>query len=322
MSTEARASTRDDLAGPRIGIDLGGTKTEIAVLDGSEVLLRRRVDTPAPEYARILDTIAGLVDDAEREVGQARLPVGIGVPGALSPTSGLLRNSNTQCLNGQPLRDDLESRLDRVVALENDANCLVLSEALIGAGRGYRVVYGVIIGTGTGGGIVVDGQVWRGPNAIAGEWGHNPLPWRSDDDGEPECYCGKRGCIETFLSGPGMEREFAARYGRALSSRDIVAAAGTGDADAGAMLERWLDQLARALASVINLLDPDVIVLGGGLSNLAAIYRELPRRLPGYVFADAVLTPVVAAAHGDSSGVFGAAMLPTPAVVPDKNPKR
>ncbi len=298
-------------SGPRIGIDLGGTKTEIAVLDGSEVLLRRRVDTPTQDYGRILETVAGLVGDAERGFGQAPLPVGIGVPGALSPTTGLLRNSNTQCLNGRPLRDDFETRLGRSVAIENDANCLVLSEALIGAGRGYRTVFGVIVGTGTGGGIVVDGQVWRGPNAIAGEWGHNPLPWRREADGEPDCYCGKRGCIETFLSGPGLARGFAERYGRTLSSREIVAAADAGDADAGAMLERWIDQLARALATVINLLDPDVIVLGGGLSNLAAVYRELPRRLPDYVFADAVLTPVLAAEHGDSSGVFGAAMLPT-----------
>ena len=315
MSSDQHEDPVDDRCGPRIGIDLGGTKTEIVVLDGEQARLRRRIDTPAQDYEQILDSITLLVADAESESGSKELPVGIGVPGALSPTTGLLRNSNTQCLNGQPLQRDLERRLGRPVAMENDANCLVLSEALIGAGRGFRTVFGVIVGTGTGGGIVVDGRVWRGPNAIAGEWGHNPLPWRSGDDGNPPCYCGKRGCIETFLSGPGLARGFAERYARALSSREIFAAAAAGDADASATRERWLDQFARALAHVINLLDPDIIVLGGGLSNLPEIYHELPRRLPEYVFADAVLTPVLAAEHGDSSGVLGAAMLPSPTSV-------
>ncbi len=317
MPDESPSNPFNHHSGPRIGVDLGGTKTEIVVLDGDQTRLRRRIDTPAQDYAQILDTIATLVAAAEQELGSARLPVGIGVPGALSPTSGLLRNSNTQCLNGRPLRRDLEARLGRAVAMENDANCLVLSEALIGAGRGYSVVFGVIVGTGTGGGIVVDGRVLRGPNAIAGEWGHNPLPWRSEADGNPACYCGKYGCIETFLSGPGLARGFADAYSRSLSSHEIFAAAAAGDVDARAMRERWLDQFARALAQVINLLDPDVVVLGGGLSNQAALYRELPDRLPQYVFADAVLTPVLPAEHGDSSGVFGAAMLPSPTDAPD-----
>ncbi len=317
MSSDQHEDPVDDRCGPRIGIDLGGTKTEIVVLDGEQARLRRRIDTPAQNYGQILDSITLLVADAESESGSKELPVGIGVPGALSPTTGLLRNSNTQCLNGQPLQRDLERRLGRPVAMENDANCLVLSEALIGAGRGFRTVFGVIVGTGTGGGIVVDGRVLRGPNAIAGEWGHNPLPWRSEADGNPACYCGKYGCIETFLSGPGLARGFADVYSRSLSSHEIFAAAAAGDVDAQAMRERWLDQFARALAQVINLLDPDVVVLGGGLSNQAALYRELPDRLPQYVFADAVLTPVLPAEHGDSSGVFGAAMLPSPTDAPD-----
>ena len=280
---------------------------EIAVPGGTETRLRRRIDTPAGEYRAILDAVAGLVEAAEHELGSGPLPVGVGLPGALSPASGRLRNSNTQCLNGEPLGRDLEARLGRAVAIENDANCLVLSEARIGVARGHRMVFGVIVGTGTGGGLVCDGRLWRGANAIAGEWGHNPLPWRREADGNPTCYCGKRGCIETFLSGPGLARNFEARSGRRLDSRAIVAAAKAGDAACRAMLE--LDQFARALAHVLNLLDPDVVVLGGGLSNVDSVYRELPRRLPQYVFSDVVRTPILQASLGDSSGVFGAAML-------------
>ena len=308
MSADTPYLPKSGVAGPRIGIDLGGTKIEIVVLDGTETRLRRRVDTPAEDYRAILDAIADLVEAAERECC-GPLPVGIGVPGALSPTTGLLRNSNTQCLNGQPLARDIELRLGRPIAIENDANCLVLSEARLGAARGYRMVFGVIVGTGTGGGLVCGERVWRGPNAIAGEWGHNPLPWRDEADGNPPCYCGKRGCIETFLSGPGMARNFEARFGRRLDSRAIVVAAQAGDTECRALLELWLDQFARALAHVINLLDPDVIVLGGGLSNVDSLYRELPSRLSQYVFSDAVLTPILRASLGDSSGVFGAAML-------------
>ena len=293
----------------RMGIDLGGTKIEALVLGAEgEPLFRRRVETPAQDYGLILDCIAQLVSDAEGETGQA-VSVGIGLPGALSPATGLLRNSNTVCLNGQPIASDLEARLRRPVRIANDANCFALSETLGGAARGRKVVFGVIIGTGTGGGIVVDGQLLQGPHAIGGEWGHNPLPWPRDEDGRPPCYCGKQACIETFLSGPGLARNYHARFGGNLSSREIVAHAASGDPSCSTMMDAYHDQMARALAHLINILDPDAIVFGGGMSNIESIYREVPGRLGEYVFSDFVATPLLRAEHGDASGVIGAAML-------------
>ena len=293
----------------RMGIDLGGTKTEAVVLDArGQPAFRRRVDTPAREYASILKTIAELVTAAQRATGED-FSIGLGIPGAISPQTGLLRNSNTSCLNGRPFKVDLETLLERPVRIENDANCFALSEALGGAARGCGVVFGVIVGTGTGGGIVVDGKLLRGAHAIGGEWGHNPLPWRRAEDGEPSCYCGKSACIETFLSGPGMARNYASRFGGQLSSRQIVAGAAAGERRCTQMLDTYHDQMARALAHLINILDPDAIVLGGGMSNIDSIYDQLPRRLPDYVFSDFVDTPILRAEHGDASGVFGAALL-------------
>ncbi|MGD8347744.1 MAG: ROK family protein [Gammaproteobacteria bacterium] len=293
----------------RMGIDLGGTKTEVLVLDpAGEPVYRRRVDTPAHGYTQILAMVGELVADAEHETGHA-VSVGIGIPGAISAVSGRLRNSNTLCLNGSAFDRDLETALGRPVRIENDANCFALSEALGGAARGHAVVFGAIVGTGTGGGIVVDGRLLRGAHAIGGEWGHNPLPWRRAEDGEPACYCGKTACIETFLSGPGMARNYAARHGRAMTSREIVAAAASGEPSCVQMLDLYHDQMARALAHLINILDPGAVVLGGGMSNIESIYLELPRRLPEYVFSDFVATPILRAEHGDASGVYGAAML-------------
>jgi fructokinase len=239
----------------------------------------------------------------------ADISVGIGIPGALSPRSGKLRNSNTQCLNGRELQRDIEHRLQCQVRLENDANCFALSEAQGGAGRGYRVVFGVIVGTGTGGGLVVDGKLLNGPHAITGEWGHNPLPWWRAQDGALDCYCGKQACIETYLSGPGLARQYQLRAGHSLSSEEIVAAAASGDQSCRQLLECYYDQMARALAHLINILDPDAIVLGGGMSNIDAIYPAVAARLGDYVFSDFVATPLLKAARGDSSGVYGAALL-------------
>ncbi len=291
----------------RIGIDLGGTKIEGVLLHADGRLEpRRRVATPQGDYQAILDAIAGLVDHLDP---CGRLPVGIGTPGARSPETGLLRNSNSTCLNGRPLLDDLQTRLGRPVRLANDADCFALSEASDGAAAGARSVFGVIIGTGTGAGIVIDGRLLAGPNAIAGEWGHNPLPWPAHDElPGPPCYCGRHGCIETFLSGPGMARD----HGTGEDSRAIVAAAEAGDPRARATLDRYHDRLARALASVINLLDPEVIVLGGGMGQIRSLYTELPRRLPSYLFSDTLRTRIVPPRHGDSSGVRGAAWLWTP----------
>jgi fructokinase len=294
----------------RLGLDLGGTKIEIIALDaGGRELLRRRVATPKDDYQATLDAIAMLVDEAERDLG-ARGTVGIGTPGAISPATGLLRNSNSTWLNGRPLLHDLIRRLDRDVRIENDANCFALSEATDGAGAGHRVVFGVILGTGVGGGIVADGKVLSGPNRIAGEWGHNPLPWPTDDERPgPACYCGRSGCIETFLSGPGMQREYAQAAGSALSSEQIVATAGAGDASCEAALVRYEERLARALAHLINILDPDAIVLGGGMSNIPRWYESVPRLWGRWVFSDCVNTLLLRNVHGDSSGVRGAAWL-------------
>jgi fructokinase len=294
----------------RIGIDLGGTKIEaIALDDDGKTLLRRRVPTPADGYRAILDAVADLVALIERGLGCTGT-VGVACPGALSAATGLIKNSNTTVLIGKPLDRDLASKLGRPVRLENDANCFALSEAVDGSASRGHVVFGVILGTGVGGGIVIDRQVLTGRNRIAGEWGHNPLPWARDGEfpGAP-CYCGKSGCIETFLSGSGLSREYRARTGRSLQAEEITQAAAAGDGEARMCLEVFQDRLARSLAAVINMLDPDVIVLGGGLSNIMELYLALPEMVAAHAFSDAIDTPIVRAAHGDSSGVRGAAWL-------------
>jgi fructokinase len=294
----------------RIGVDLGGTKIEIAALDAAgEIRLRQRIDTPTGDYAATIAAIVALVEAAERELG-ATGRVGIATPGSSSLRTGRIRNANSTCLNGELLQKDLEARLARPVRLANDANCFALSEAVDGAGQGARVVFGVILGTGVGGGIVVEGRVLTGANAIAGEWGHNPLPLPvARDHPLPLCYCGRRGCIETYLSGPGLAADHAAASGERLESAEIPRRAQQGDAACIASLERYEARLARSLASVINVVDPDVIVLGGGLSNIARLYTNVPRLWAEHVFSDEVRTPLVAARHGDSSGVRGAAWL-------------
>ena len=290
----------------RIGIDLGGTKTEIAAFDANGAqLLRRREPTPSTDYGATLALIARLVGDAEKTLG-ATATVGIGTPGALSPATRRMRNSNSSCLYGQLLYEDLQRLLAREVRLANDANCFALSEARDGAAAGAKSVFGAILGTGVGGGIVIEGRVLDGPNAIAGEWGHNPLPWPRDDERPgPPCYCGKHGCIETFLSGPGLARHYA---GAASDAAQIVARAGH-EARASEALARYEERLARALASVINVLDPEVIVLGGGLSNVTQLYANVPRLWGSWVFSETVRTRLMRNKHGDSSGVRGAAWL-------------
>jgi fructokinase len=292
----------------RIGIDLGGTKIEgIALADGGDIVARKRVATPR-EYAATVDAVAELVAELERRTG-VRGSVGVGIPGAATP-QGVIKNANSTWLIGQPLGADLERRLRRPVRLKNDANCFAISEAADGAGAGAGVVFGVILGTGVGGGIVVGGRSLDGPNLIAGEWGHNSLPWMSAGElPGPQCYCGRRGCIETFLSGPALERDYREATGATLTSRAIASNAVRGDAAAMAAMERYHDRLARALASVINILDPDVVVLGGGMSNVAGLSESVVALLPLYVFSDSVVTRVVRNTHGDSSGVRGAAWL-------------
>jgi len=308
----------------RIGIDLGGTKIEgIALSPAGEEIARRRVTTP-PDYLALLDAVARLVRELDRAAGEAGT-VGMGIPGAVVPHTGLVKNANSVWLNGRALGRDLEARLDRPVRLMNDANCFAISEATDGAAAGAHVVFGIILGTGVGGGIVVDGQVLLGANLIAGEWGHNPLPWPTSDEWPgPPCYCAKRGCIEAWLSGPGFERDHAERTGVALSGREIVRAAAAGDASAAATLARYHDRLGRALVSLIHVLDPDVVVLGGGMSNIAGLPEAAYAMLPRYLFAagagsEPVATRVVRAAHGDSSGVRGAAWL-WPSVGADSPP--
>jgi len=294
----------------RIGIDLGGTKIEILAL-GAEgaVAYRKRIATPRGDYEATVSAVARLVDEAETDLG-ARATVGVGIPGALSRATGLVKNANSTWLIGRPLKQDLERQLGREVRLANDANCFALSEAIDGAGRGAETVFGVILGTGVGGGIVVSGRVLDGPNAIAGEWGHNPLPLsREADLPLPPCYCGRAGCIETYLSGPGMERDHRETAGRVQSTHEIVAAAKEGAPQCLATLARYEERLARALAGVINILDPDVIVLGGGMSNVDSLYESVPRLWKKYVFSDTVETRLARHAHGDSSGVRGAAWL-------------
>ncbi|MEJ2059254.1 MAG: ROK family protein [Gammaproteobacteria bacterium] len=294
----------------RLGIDLGGTKIEIIALDhqGQEHL-RRRVDTPQNDYRGTLQAVVDLIHGVEAELG-AQGTVGLGTPGAISPPTGLLKNSNSVCLNGHPFKTDLEALFGREVRMANDANCFALSEAVDGAAAGAEVVFGVIVGTGTGAGVVVRGRVLTGPNAIAGEWGHNPLPWPRDDERPgPPCYCGLHGCIETFLSGTGMARDHREVTGQDLGSPEIVARAEAGDSDCVATLERYEDRMARGLAHIINILDPDVIVLGGGMSNIQRLYDNVPRLWDQYVFSDQVLNRLVPPMHGDSSGVRGAAWL-------------
>lgn len=294
----------------RIGVDLGGTKIEVVALaDDGQALLRRRIPTPQGEYMATLMAVAGLVETVENELGR-RGSVGIGIPGAESPASGLIKNANSTCLIGKPLRRDLQAVLQRPVRLANDANCFALSEAIDGSGRDAEVVFGIILGTGVGGGIVVNRQVLSGANAIAGEWGHNPLPLPGPDDLPlPACYCGRHGCIETYLSGPALAADHLARTGQSIDAMAIAAGATSGDAVCEASLQRYEARLGKALAGVINLLDPQLIVLGGGLSNLQRLYRNLPAACAPHVFSDTCLTPIVPPTHGDSSGVRGAAWL-------------
>lgn len=299
----------------RIGIDLGGTKIEGILLNGSDEILRLRIETPRDDYAATIEAVAALAETLEQRAG-LRGSVGVGIPGAMSSTTRLVKNANSVWLIGKPLLNDLQRRLDRDVRVANDANCFAVSEAADGSAAGAGVVFGAIIGTGVGAGIVVRGEVLTGPNAIAGEWGHNPLPWPRDEERPgPLCYCGRHGCIETFLSGPGLTRDFEQRTGRLEAPPDIVASAARGDRQAEAALAQYEERMARGLASIINVLDPDVIVLGGGMSNIDRLYTNVPRLWDAYIFnrgpqgSAPHLTKFVRAKHGDSSGVRGAAWL-------------
>lgn len=303
----------------RIGIDLGGTKIEGLVLagDGRE-LVRRRITAPRGNYDDTVRAIVGLVDTLEHDVAracpdeapQARSRVGVGIPGAVSPATGLIKNANSTWLIGHPLAGDLSAALGREVRLANDANCFALSEATDGAAAGAAVVFGVIIGTGTGGGLVVHGRLVTGVTAIAGEWGHNPMPGPEDDERPgPPCYCGRSGCIETFLSGPALARDYRARGGAGITAAEIAVRAAGGEALAVQILERYERRFARAIGTIINVVDPEVIVVGGGLSNLTRLYDRVPALWAPYVFSDHVATRLVQAAHGDASGVRGAAWL-------------
>jgi fructokinase len=300
----------------RLGIDLGGTKTEIIVLgdDGGEIL-RHRIETPRGSYHGIVEALGALVTQTEAELAARGYAgphsVGIGMPGAISPFTGLAMNANSTELNGQPFKADLEARLGRELRLANDANCLAVSEAVDGAAAGARVVFAGILGTGCGAGLAIDGAVWEGPHRIAGEWGHNPLPWPGVEEvtSAQTCFCGQRGCLETWISGTGFQQDFLRATGRDLHGRAIIAEALAGEGAASAALDRYIDRLARALSHVVNLIDPDVIVLGGGMSNVDALYARLPRVMAQYVFSDRFVTPIRPALHGDSSGVRGAAWL-------------
>jgi len=280
----------------------------VLAADGKE-LARERVTTPQDDYQATLVAMVDLVATLERSVEQ-QCSIGIGMPGSLSRATGLVKNSNSVCLNGKPLHHDLESLLGRTLRFANDADCFVLSEASDGAAAGAGTVFGVIVGTGTGGGIVVNGALVSGPNGISGEWGHNPLPWpQSDELPGPECYCGLHGCIETWLSGPGLSRDHEHVYGKEMQAFTISQCAELGDRKARETMQRYADRMARALASIINVLDPDVIVLGGGLSNIKSLYKDVPLLWGKYVFSDRVDTKLIHARHGDSSGVRGAAWL-------------
>lgn len=294
----------------RIGIDLGGTKIEgIALEDSGKEILRQRIDTPQGNYQATIAAIVNLVQLLEVNTQQTGT-VGIGIPGAISPTTQLVKNANSTWLIGQPLHTDLEQALRRKVRIANDANCFVVSEARDGAARGAEIVFGVIVGTGTGGDVYIKGKEITGINAIAGEWGHNPLPWPTADEYPGrECYCGKKGCIETWLSGPGFTHDHQLRGGTGNSAKDVVSLAAQQDQLAEVSLQLYEDRMARALACVINILDPEIIVLGGGMSNIARLYRTVPKLWEQYVFSDHVATKLVPPAHGDSSGVRGAAWL-------------
>jgi fructokinase len=302
----------------RIGIDLGGTKIEALALanDGRE-LVRHRVDTPRGDYPGTLAAIAGLVNRLEQETGQTG-SVGAGIPGSLraSPgTQGIVKNANSLWLNGMPLRDDLELLLARPVRVANDANCLAVSEATDGAAAGKRTVFAVILGTGCGGGVAIDGQLHAGPNGVGGEWGHNPLPWATPAETPgPPCYCGRHGCMEQWVSGPAVSQDLAATTGRTLTMREIAALAEAGDSDAVEAITRLIDRLGRGLAALANVLDPDVIVFGGGVSRVERLYRDLPAIIRAYTFGGDFDTPLVPARFGDSSGVRGAAWLWPPTV--------
>jgi fructokinase len=298
----------------RIGIDLGGTKIEGVLLDGDGAIVsRKRVPTPQGEYRGTVNAIVELIRFLEAQTG-GHPPVGIGMPGIISPVTGRVKNANSVCLNGSPMDKDIEEALGRAVRVENDANCFALSEASDGAAAGRDCVFGVILGTGTGGGVVVNGRILRGRNAVGGEWGHNPLPWPEDSErpGHP-CYCGRHGCVETFLSGPGFARDYAHATGGSIEPREIVRRAEEGEGSAIACLDRYVNRLARGLASIINVLDPDAIVLGGGLSRISRLYRDVPAQWEQYVFSDHVTTELLPPKFGDSSGVRGAAWLWPPA---------
>lgn len=297
----------------RIGIDLGGTKTEvIALSDDGQQRFRHRIPTARDDYAKTVEDIAGLVELAERETGEQG-SVGVGIPGSLSPFSGVVKNANSTWLNGNPLDKDLSTRLQREVRLANDANCFAVSEATDGAASGAQTVFGVIIGTGCGAGMAINGRVHTGGNGNAGEWGHNPLPWMDEDElryrEEVPCYCGKQGCIETFISGTGFATDYQRLSGQALKGNDIMRLADEQDAVAELALSRYELRLAKSLAHIINVLDPDVFVLGGGMSNVDRLYKTVPQLLPHWVFGGECRTPVRKAVHGDSSGVRGAAWL-------------
>jgi fructokinase len=294
----------------RIGIDLGGTKIEALAIDnqGTE-LARHRIDTPREDYDGTIKALVGLVHRLEAETGHTGT-VGAGVPGSVSSITGLIKNSNSTWLNGRPLDRDLTSALGREVRVANDANCLAVSEATDGAAAGKHVVFGVILGTGCGGGVAIDGTVHAGPNGVGGEWGHNPLPWQKKEEYPgPACYCGKRGCMEMWVSGTGIALDYKTVTGKEKTTREIMAEFDAGDAEAAATVERFEGRLARGLAQVINILDPDVIVIGGGVSRVEHIYQSLPERLGAYVFGGEAATPILQAKYGDSSGVRGAAWL-------------
>ncbi len=294
----------------RIGVDLGGTKIEIIALDDhGAAVLRRRVPTPSGDYSGTIRAIVELVRGAQTEIGTSA-SVGIATPGALSPRTGLLRNSNSVVLNGKPLDRDIAEALGQPVRLENDANCLAISEAMDGAGARCGIVFAAILGTGVGAGIVVERRILAGLNRISGEWGHNPLPWATESERPGyHCYCGKFGCIETFLSGAGLARDYLARSQNDLPAKKVAAKAQTGEPDAVQSLAVYKDRLARSLATLINILDPDIIVLGGGISNIRALYEGLHDLIARYAFSDGIQTRVVPAVHGNSSGVRGAAWL-------------
>lgn len=299
----------------RIGIDLGGTKTEgIALDDGGNQMARRRVPTPRDDYEAtvrgIVDLVAAIEQEAGGDAALGQASVGVGMPGIISPATGLVKNANSTWLIGRPFDRDLAAALGRPVRVENDANCLAVSEAADGAGAGCGVVFAAILGTGCGAGIVAHGRVLAGRNAIGGEWGHNPLPWPADAERPgPACYCGKHGCLETFVSGPAVAADHLRATGQTLDAAQIAARAAEGDEACQATFDRLVDRLGRGLAAVVNLLDPDVIVLGGGLSNIEALYGRLPEAIARWVFSDTIDTPIRRARHGDSSGVRGAAWL-------------